>query len=364
MNSEKCVRIQPWAIVRAAVGILAALAIAAGCGGIIPGGTPSGPGPEKTEAKLHQIAGSTSTPIYYLGAAFRDWELDDAIIFSGDTQTEGDTSLGPGESVSVGYGPECDGPDCYWRVSVGDSNIPLDGTVAGCSRRAALHGVPTVSIAGDSVILFTAELAIQVGTTPGDVELAAQAAAELRRVGETAPVGALPPPPKSKLKLIDAACGQRPGDHGPELPVDPGVTELPDFTVPRLGGGELRWSDYLGKPVVVVAGDVIQVAPAVRRLAGMTSGGESPPVIGLIWDTLGDKEHPAPAAEIQRKAGPLPVPVGYPATFPAVWLSDIAATDPGQLGVIGFFKVNGTPLTVLTTDASDARLREALQQLR
>jgi hypothetical protein len=135
--------------------------------------------------------------------------------------------------------------------------------------------------------------------------------------------------------------------------------------VPRLGGGQLRWADYAGKPVVVVAGDITQVAPAVRRLAELTSGGTSPAVIGLAWDTMGDKEHPASSEEVQRKAGgPLLVPVGYPATYPAVWLSDTAATDPSQVGVIGFFSSSGRPSTLLPTDTSDARLRTAVEQLR
>ncbi|TCN28588.1 hypothetical protein EV644_1452 [Kribbella orskensis] len=37
-----------------------------------PGSGPSGPGPAKTEARLRQIATTTSTPIYYLGAEFTD----------------------------------------------------------------------------------------------------------------------------------------------------------------------------------------------------------------------------------------------------------------------------------------------------
>ena len=332
-----------------------------------PGNGPSGPGPAKAEARLRQIATTTTTPIYYLGAEFHGLPLEDAIIFTGDTEAQGDTSLDPGQSLSVGYGSFCSEGSCSSRIEVGAEEIPLGGNIVGCSRLAPIHGVPTVSLAGDSVVLFTGPLAIRVGTTPGDVELAAQAAKELRRVGESAAAGTLPPPPASKLKLIDAACGRRPGEHGPGLYDDPALNPasegMPAFTVPRLGGGQLRWADYNGKPVVVAAGDVTDVAPAVRRLAKLTSGGVSPTVIGLTWDTVGDKEHPAPTAEIQRKAGHLPVPVGYPATEPAVWLSDAAGIDPSQSGVIGFLDSKGIPSTLLPTDASDAEIRAALRQL-
>ncbi|WP_405065530.1 hypothetical protein OG558_26950 [Kribbella sp. NBC_01510] len=332
-----------------------------------PGSGPSGPGPAKTEARLRQIATTTTTPIYYLGAEFHGLPLEDAIIFTGDTEAQGDTSLDPGQSLNVGYGSSCSEGSCSSGIEVGAEEIPLGGNIVGCSRLTPIHGVPTVSLAGDSVVLFTGPLAIRVGTTPGDVELAAQAAKELRRVGESAAAGTLPPPPASKLKLIDAACGRRPGEHGPGLYDDPALNPasdgMPAFTVPRLGGGQLRWADYDGKPVVVAAGDVTDVAPAVRRLAKLTSGGKSPTVIGLTWDTVGDKEHPAPTAEIQRKAGHLPVPVGYPATEPAVWLSDAAGIDPSQSGVIGFLDSKGIPSTFLPTDASDAEIRAALRQL-
>jgi len=332
-----------------------------------PGSGPSGPGPVKTEARLRHIATTTSTPIYYLGAAFDGLPLEDAIIFTGGTEAQGDTSLDPGQSLSVSYGSYCGEGSCSSGIAVGAEEIPLDQNVVGCSRLAPIHGVPTVSLAGDSVVLFTGQLAIRVGTTPGDVELAVQAAKELRRVGESAAAETLPPPPTSKLKLIDAACGRRPGEHGPGLYDDPALNPasdgMPAFTVPRLGGGQLRWADYNGKPVVVAAGDVTDVAPAVRRLAKLTSGGKSPTVIGLTWDTVGDKEHPAPTTEIRRKAGQLPVPVGYPATEPAVWLSDAAGIDPSQSGVIGFLDSKGIPSTLLPTDASDAEIRTALQQL-
>jgi hypothetical protein len=113
----------------------------------------------------------------------------------------------------------------------------------------------------------------------------------------------------------------------------------------------------------VVAGDVSQVAPAVRRLAKLTSGGKSPAVIGLIWDPFGDKGHPASTAVIQRKAGILPVPVGYPATHPAVWLHDTSGIDPSRSGVIGFLSGKGVPVTLIPTSASDAKILAAIRQL-
>jgi len=88
---------------------------------------------------------------------------------------------------------------------------------------APLHGVPTVTLAGESVILFTADSAIRVATSADDLEVAKQGAAKLRRFGETAPVGTLPPPSTAKVKLIDKACGARPGDHGPREEDIPGL---------------------------------------------------------------------------------------------------------------------------------------------
>jgi hypothetical protein len=199
---------------------------AASAPGPEPGGAPSGPGLARTEARLRQIASTASTPIYYLGAAFHELPLDDAIISTAGTEAVGDTSLDPGQSLTVGYGTYCGEGSCSWRIEVGAVDIPLDQTVVGCSRLAPIHGVPTVSLSGDSVILFIGQLAIRVGTTPGDVKLSAQAAEELRPVGESAAAGSLTPPPESKLTLIDAACGRRPGEHGPDLSNEPEVPDL------------------------------------------------------------------------------------------------------------------------------------------
>lgn len=329
--------------------------------------SPRSAGPEATEARLQQIAATAEEPVYWLGTEFHGWPLDDAIISADGSEVEGDTALDPGEELTVMYGAYCVDDSCLWHAEVGIQEVPIGENVVGCSRLPPLHGVPTVLMAGEAVILFTADVAIRVATSADDPEVAAQGAAQLRRFGAAAQVRTLPPPSAAKVKLIDKACGQRPGEHGPELfeeenTAAPGV---PDFAVPRLGGGQVRWADYATKPVVVVAGDIAQVAPAVRRLAELTSGGTVPPVIGLAWDVMGDKEHPASSSEIERRAGgPLPVPVGYPATYPAVWLSDAAGTVPTDVGVIGLFNGTSTPVRLLPTDASDSDLREALKTIR
>ena len=364
---------------------LIALVTATGCGGEAPTASsqhqspgvssepdlsngPSGPGTAKTEARLRRIATTTPTPLYYLGAAFHGWPLDDAIIFSEGTEAVGDESLDPGQTLSVGYGNYCSEDSCASRVEVAIQAADAVGLAYadGCSRLRPVRGVPTVEFKrAGTVFLFTGDLAISVGSTP-DVKLAEEAATALRRVGEDGPTDSpLPPPPPAKIPLIDRACGRSPGEHGPDMSGEAGPQDyaLPDFTVPRIGGGHLRWADYAGKPVVVVAGDVTQVAPAVRRLAKLTSGGKSPAVIGLIWDPFGDKEHPTSTTVIQRKAGTLPVPVGYPATYPAVWLHDTSAIDPNQSGVIGFLNGKGVPVTLMPTDASDTKIRAAIRQL-
>ena len=215
-----------------------ALTAAAGCGGETP--TASGPNPSpivssspvlsngpsspvlsKAEQRLRRIATTTQVPLYYLGAAFHGWPLEDVIIFSEGTEAVGDDSLDPGQTLSVGYGSECSEGSCSAKVEVDIQAADAVGlaNADGCSRLRPVRGVPTVAfqMAG-TVFLFTGDQAITVGSTPPDVKLAAEAATALRRVGEDGPTSsALPPPQSAKVPLIDKACGRNPGDQGPHM---------------------------------------------------------------------------------------------------------------------------------------------------
>ena len=215
---------------------LIALMTATGCGGDATtassqhqsSGTPSEPEPSsgpstptaaKNEARLRRIATTTPMPLYYLGAAFHGWPLQDVIIFSDGTEAVGDNSLDPGQTLSVGYGGSCSGGTCGPKVEVDIQAADAVGLAyaEGCSRLRPVRGVPTVEfqMAGN-VILFTGDLAISVISMP-DVKVAEEAAATLRRVGEDGPnASPLPPPPAAKIPLIDKGCGRNPGEHGPK----------------------------------------------------------------------------------------------------------------------------------------------------
>jgi len=52
---------------------------------------PSNPGPERTEAKLRQLAASTDTPIYYLGSSFHGEDLEYAAVLSGNGRSSATT---------------------------------------------------------------------------------------------------------------------------------------------------------------------------------------------------------------------------------------------------------------------------------
>jgi hypothetical protein len=128
---------------------------------------------------------------------------------------------------------------------------------------------------------------------------------------------------------------------------------VPDFTVPRLGGGHLAWSAYRGRSVVVAVGPPARVASAVRRL--LQVGAPRQKVIGLVHDLFSkDKFRPTPLPVIERRTGDLPVRVGY-AQVPDAW--DTA-------GVIAFVDATGTVIRYLPSDASDAQLKSWIRELR
>jgi hypothetical protein len=174
------------------------------------------PGPE---AELRRIAATSATPIYYLGAEFAGEVLSDLVIFNDDTggQAEGDHSLDPGQSLSIGYGQACDGDTCSPRFEVGTERFVPDRyrRAVGCHRLPSLRGVPTVQ-QSDAVWLFTDSFVVRLGGTADAPKVASAAASALREAGQEQPTGAdLPAPPARIAALVGRACGVEPGDRRP-----------------------------------------------------------------------------------------------------------------------------------------------------
>jgi hypothetical protein len=123
-------------------------------------------------------------------------------------------------------------------------------------RIAPLRGGPPQPSA--AVVVVTADLAVTIHGAAEDLENAKVAADALRQVGQARPTGvAFPARPLASLRssIWPAGRNRRPGnDHG-RGPVDEAdAMKVPDFTLQRLGGGRLRWSDHAGPPVVLIAG--------------------------------------------------------------------------------------------------------------
>ena len=237
----------------------------------------------------------------------------------------------------------------------------------GCSRLPPVRGVPAVHF-GEALVLLTADSLITLAVAGDDTETAIAAAEQLRAVGGGGPGAALPAPEQDALQVLTAACGREPGDTGPTHSEPGGEAvqdvHVPDFTVERLGGGSLRWAAYVGKPVVVVVGDVPDVVTGIRRVTAVRAS-PRPAVIGLVWKPFGSKEAPAPIGRIEREAGNLPVPVGYAAIpRPAVWFFDIAQASPADSGVIAFVNAEGDLVRHLRSDAPDDAIVVALGSLR
>ncbi|MGC5022239.1 hypothetical protein [Micromonospora sp. DT47] len=312
--------------------------------------------PEPVEMRLNEIAAKAERPVYYLGPRFRDWPLTDA---GADGTGRVDAIYGTCLAVH---------DSCALPVDV--INQPLDTSMwsmaVGCSRLAPVRGVPAVHF-GEALVLFTGDSVVTIGLAGDDTGTAIAAAEQLREVGTELSHEALPPPNSAAVQAVDAACGKNPGDTGRMEP-DQGPEpvrdmQVPDFTVGQLGGGDLRWAAYLGKPVVVVVGDVPHVLTGIQRVLAL-SASPRPAVIGLVWKPFGSKDAPAPIAEIEQEAAHVPVPVGYAAIpRPAVWFFDMAEVDPAQSGVIAFVNADGTVIRHVRTNATHDAIAAALDTL-
>ncbi|MGR6319087.1 hypothetical protein Q2K19_30520 [Micromonospora soli] len=322
----------------------------AGCG------TGTSPKHDQVEERLHEIAAEAERPVYYLGPRFRDWSLTEV---GADDTGRVDAIYGTCLAVVDGCSPPLE-----------VINQPLDfsawSMAVGCTRLPPVRGVPTMHFGG-ALVLLTGDSLVTVAVTGDDTATAVAATEQLREVGAELSRAALPPPDAPALQAIEAACGKNPGDTGrrepDEGPEPVGEMQVPDFTVGRLGGGDLRWGAYLGKPVVVVVGDVPHVLTGIKRVLALTPGSR-PAVIGLVWKPFGSKDAPAPIAEIEQEAGQVAVPVGYAAIpRPAVWFFDMAEVDAAQSGVIAFVNADGTLIRHVRTDAPDSAIADALGRL-
>jgi hypothetical protein len=332
---------RPSTLVAAMAATLAFCSTLAACGSASGSGTP-----QQGEDPLQQIAAQVDQPVYYLGPQFRDWAVSDASI-------DNDTGR-----IYVIYGT-CSAVVDSCAPPLQIINEVLDpegwGMVVGCSRLPPVRGVPAVSF-GDELMLLTADSLITLAGDNRDATITMAAAEQLRPVGAELSAEALPPPDPAALQIVETACGKNPGDAGrtePEQePVPVGDARVPDFTVGQLGGGDLRWAAYRGKPVVVVVGDVPDVVRGIQRVTKLRTSSQ-PAVIGLVWKVFGSKDTPAPVAVIEREVGEVSVPVGYAAIpRPAVWFFDTAEVEATESGVIAFVNADGVLVRHIRTDAS------------
>jgi hypothetical protein len=334
---------------RSCLAVVSVLAVA-GCG--VAGRGAGG----AAMSKLEEIAAQADGPVYHLGDRYGDWPLTEAdldeesrriYVIYGDCDATFDSCAPPLQVMTEVLDPE------------------MMALAVGCSRRPAVRGVPAVTF-GEALMLLTERSLVTVAVADGDLDAAAAAAEQLHEVGADRSGADLPPPDAAALRELEAACGKQPGDAGPPLPeepVGPSSTRVPDFTVGRLGGDELRWATYAGQPVVVVVGDVPHVVSGIERVVALTAG-RPPAVIGLIWKVFDSKAAPAPITDVEQEIGDLPVPVGYAAVpQPAVWFFDMAELDATATGVIAFVDADGDLIHHLRTDASDSAIRAALDQL-
>jgi hypothetical protein len=308
---------------------------------------------------------ATGKPAYYLGSTFDGLPLTVLDLVEENA---------PAFQVQADYGtcaPSGDG-GCSDPVvvSTNDWRSDLDGLA--CTRLEPQLGVPAGVVMGE-LTLVTGALVITVSDfrerPSGDgIGSAVRALSALQQVGDPKPVGSLPPPNPELAIWMDQLCGTTPGQEvSHEMGGGPDALDnshVPDFTVERLGGGELSWQDYQGQPVVIVVGTGDQVAATVRKLRPLVEK-ESlhPALLGLVTDPTGDKFNPRPVAEIESEVGELGVPVGYAAVpLSAVWFLDAAGNRGNDKawdeGVVAFVDASGAVTQFARPSAPHAQLEE------
>ena len=306
-------------------------------------------------------------PAYYLGSSVDGLPLTHLDLVEENA---------PAFQVEADYGTCTSSGDggCSDPVVVSTNDRRPDAAGTGCRRLEPQLGVPAGVLMGE-LTLVTGGVIVTVSDFRGrdgsdDVQPALRLLSQLTSVGAAEPLRILPAPEPAAAAWMDEVCGDIPGreaSHPVEGELD--NSHVPDFTVERLGGGELTWADYRGKPVVIAVGTVTQVASAVRRLQPLLAKGPTQPtLLGLVTDPTGDKFTPRPVADIEREAGALPVPVGYAAVpLSAVWFLDAAANTGAEVGldgcVIAFVDGTGQVTHFALPSTPDAQLSEWARSL-
>jgi hypothetical protein len=353
---------RPTTLLPATTAALAVVLGVAACGG---GSITANPlGDNQLRAAVDQIR-AAGKPAYYLGSSFDGLPLTVLDLVEENA---------PDFQVEADYGacePSGDG-GCADPVTVSTNDWHPDVDGLSCQRLEPQLGVPAGVLMGE-LTLVTGQQVVSVSDLrerpSGDgIGPAVRALSALRRVGEPAPVGSLPPPTSEVSAWMDEVCGTKPGQEvSHELDEGPGALDnstVPDFTVERLGGGELAWADYRGKPLVIVVGTGAQVVAAVTRLKPLIARNTTHPLLlGLVSDPGADKFKPRPVSAIEAEVGDLGVPVGYAAVpLSAVWFLDAAGNRGDDKawdeGVIAFVDGAGTVSQFASPSTPDAQLGE------
>ena len=354
------------------IGVL--VASLSGCGSLaLPSSGHVGEGRRAAAVSLADQAGH---PFYWLGERAGEYDLFDLIPGP------------PGEPyyVSAWYGP-CPTPlfgegGCTSPVDLSTRAWDPQTATPVCGGGQTLLGVPA-GLLSEELTLFTGRevvtLVVYDDREAGDVGAprAHRLLAGIRPLGATSALTALPPPAPEMRAWLDASCiGGVPKAPTGVMPEESQAgdldnTHVPDFTVPRLGGGELAWSSLAGSGSLVVVGSVEQVVAALPRMVAAAGDSPSrPAVVGLVADLRAPKGDPPPIADVEARAGTLPVPVGYAAEpLPAVWFFD-AASNRGEFergldeGVAAVVDESGAVLRFVPLDAPPEKVAESLALLQ